>query len=284
MVQAQPIERNAVSTTVASDAGTVSPARPRGRYVGLAALGLVLAAAAPLIFLIAGFVSGLDMSEDLVFFGLLTVVPLIAAALVWRFGAWARIVAIVVSLLVAFMAFWFVFGLAYPASFVDFVPAVLLPLGVLLALVGSVAAMVANRRGPAAPAAGERRVAMAALGIVALAVVVSAALNLTSTQRVDAAAAEGAAESTMRDFAFSEGSYRVTAGQPTTFLVRNTDPVVHTFTIAELGVDQTVLPGSEALVEVTADAGTYTLYCKPHSNPDNPDPAQGDMAASLVAE
>ncbi len=275
-----------VNASVVTDTRPVAATRPRARYVGLAALGLVMAAGAPLIYLIASLVAGLGLEEDGPFFIALTVVPLVAAALVWRFGTWARIVSLVVSLLAAFAAFWMAFGLAYPASFVDFVPGLLLPLGVLLGVGGSIAALVANRRSRAAagPATGERRLMGAALAIVGLAIVASAVLNFTGRQTVEAAAAEGAIEATIRDFAFAEGTYQVTAGQLTSFVVRNNDPVVHTFTVPALGVDQTLLPGSEALVEVTADAGTYTLYCVPHSNTDEPDPAQAGMAATLVAQ
>lgn len=88
----------------------------------------------------------------------------------------------------------------------------------------------------------------------------------------------------MEEFAFAEGGYAIAAGKPARFLVHNADPVTHTSTIPELGIDQTVLPGSEALVEVTAEAGTYTLYCEPHSDLDEPDPALAGMASSIVAE
>ncbi len=65
--------------------------------------------------------------------------------------------------------------------------------------------------------------------------------------------------------------------------MRNDDAIVHTFTVPELGIDRTVGPGSEALVEVTADPGTYTFSCRPHADLSQPDPARAGMAGTLVA-
>jgi plastocyanin len=276
-----------MSSTAVTDAPAFDRTRTRGRYTRLAALGLVLAAAAPLIIFVATLIAGLPLGGDAAFFLGGPIVALLGAFLVTRFQrAWARILALVISLAMGFMYFWMAFGLAVPAAFADFVPGVLLPLGVLLGVGGSIAALVANRRSRAGgeASAGERGLIRAALALVGLAVVASAILSFLARENVSEAAAAGATEVTMFDLQFQEGTYTVTAATPTTFHVRNTDPFMHTFTVDELNINEQILPGSEALIEVNAQPGTYTLYCIPHSNVEDPDPAEGDMAATIVAE
>jgi plastocyanin len=260
-----------------------APVRTRAVYTRVAALGLLLVALAPATVLLAGLIAGMSLGEELAFFGTLIVVPLIAALLVWRFGAWAKAIGIVVALGAAFMLFWMAFGLSYPGSVADFLPGVLLPVGVLLAVGGGVAGLVAHRRGrfEAAATVGERRLGGSAIVLVALALLASGALMLTNRTTADGA---GAVEATIRDFAFVEATYTLPAGEPTTVVVRNNDAFTHTFTVPELGVDELVLPGNEVAVDVTAPAGTYTLYCKPHADMNEPDPAAAGMAATLIAE
>jgi hypothetical protein len=109
---------------------------------------------------------------------------------VWRFGLWAKIVAIIVSLLVAVAFFWTPFGLMSPTSFFDFMSGVLIIPGALLTIVGSVAAMVARRHGNLTeiPRAGEARGIRVVVGVVALLAVVSGVLTLVSRSTVEAAA------------------------------------------------------------------------------------------------
>ena len=50
-------------------------------------------------------------------------------------------------------------------------------------------------------------------------------------------------------------------------VVKNDDPALHTFTLPEAGVDVSIPPGSEKLVEFKAPAaGSYLWYCIPHSD------------------
>lgn len=266
----------APQTPTTSDAG-------RPVYTRVAAVGLALVAAAPALMLSLGLLAGMEVGEELPFFGTLIVVPLVVAGLVWRFGTWAKALGIVAAAGAAFMMFWAVFGLSYPGSLGDFLPGVLLPLGAILAIGGGIAAIVQKRRGRLADAAtpAEKRVVGAALGIVALALVGS--LVTGWVQGGSVGGADAALTATMKNFEFAEGTYEVAAGQTTAIRVRNDDAFTHTFTVPELGIDETVLPGKETVVEIDAPAGTYTLFCKPHSNPDAPDPEQGDMAGAIVA-
>ncbi|MBW3606731.1 MAG: cupredoxin domain-containing protein [Actinobacteria bacterium] len=224
--------------------------------------------------------TGGSFGEDGVFLVVAAVLPLAAAALVWRFGLWAKVVALVMTLLAVGGLFWVALGLAFPASFGDFVPAVSFLVGFVLALGGSIAAIV-RHRGTRRPSV-ERRVVGGASVLIAVAAVVSGALTLTSGGSTPAT---GGTAVTMSDFSFAEATYEVASGDAITLIVHNSDGVVHDIAIPELGVEKvSVLPGSDAVVEVPAPAaGTYTVYCTLHSNLDEPDPERAGMAALLVA-
>jgi plastocyanin len=271
-----------MAATVAS-APPAEGSRLRPVFTRIEALGLLLVALAPVVMVGSGLAAGQSLGEEAVFFGAVFAIPAIASALVWRFGTWARIVGIVAAILAAMGMFWTVFGLSFPASFADFVPGVLVPVGFLMALGGGVAALVQQRRGhlESARTRGETRLLVVAAVVVGLAVVSSAALSFTGRTAVDASAA--AFTTTMSNFEFTEAVYEVAAGQPTAVLVHNADAFAHTFTVPGLGIDEVVLPGREKLVEITAAAGEYVLYCVPHASPDNPSREAGDMAATIVA-
>lgn len=274
------------ATAAAPGPATVAPvARPRAVYSRVAVFGLLLLAAAPIMMLIVGAASGMSIAEDGPFFAVVAVVPLVAAALAWRYGTWSKIVAIVVALLAAAGMFWMAFGLAYPASFGDFVPGVALVLGFVLTLGGGIAALVQSRRRnlTSVATAGERRVVAAAAAVLAVAIVVSGVMTFLAGRAV--AAAEGTPVA-MADFEFAEGTYTVTADAPATLAIHNSDGFVHNLAVPELDVDAvTVLPGADAVVDLpAAPAGTYTIYCTLHSDTSADDPQEAGMAATLVVE
>ena len=258
---------------------TQVPATGTPRWTRLAVLGLVLAALGPALMFLAGLVWGLDMSGDAVFFIVTTAIPLIAAFLVSRFGTWAKVVGIVAALLTAMGLFWTVFGLFTPASFFDFFPGLVVIPGALIAIVCCIAAIVAGRRGHIsdAPVGGEQRGIRIVLTAVIVLGVLSAAMTFLSRSSED----EGAADLVIsfKDFEFDEASYDLQSGS--TVLVRNDDPFFHTFTIEALDIDIALGPGSEELVEIPAQAGTYTVFCEPHTS-DPEAPAEDDMAAEIT--
>ncbi len=261
------------TTNLATEKGT------RSVYTRVEVLGLVLIALTPMVMVTAGVLAGLDLSEAGFLF-IPMALGVIGAGLVWRFGTWAKALGLVLSLAATALMFWAVFGLAYPNSFADFVPGVTFSLGVLLGIGGGIAALVRRKRLETEATAGERRIIQVAVGIVAVAVVASGALHLLGRTTADAAGA--AATATMADFEFTPASYEVASGD--SVLVHNSDPFVHTFTVPELGIDQTILPGSRQLIEITADAGTYTIYCRPHSDMDETNVEDAGMAASLTVQ
>ncbi|CAN5891476.1 hypothetical protein BH23ACT10_BH23ACT10_16410 [soil metagenome] len=273
------------TTTTPGPATTASEVRPRAVYSRVAGFGLLLLAAAPLLMLIVGVVSGMSLADDGPFLAVVAVVSLLASALAWRYESWSKIVAIVVALLAAAAIFWMAFGLAFPASFGDFVPGVAFVLGFFLTLGGAIGAIVQGRRGNAAASAttGERRIIVGATAVLVVAMVASGALTLLTG---NAAADASGQTATMADFAFAEGTYTVAADETATLVVHNSDGFVHDIAVPELGIDPvTVLPGSDAVVELPeTPSGTYTIYCTLHSDTSTKDPQAAGMAATLVAQ
>lgn len=259
----------------------------RSAYTKTQMLGLVLHAAAPLLMVVYGLATGLSfMEDDGMFLLIVGLVALAAAAAVARLGMAGKIVGLVATVAAAGAVFWMAFGLMAPAAFGDFVPGVLVLLGVVLGLWGGIGGIRAQRAHRMQEAPAERRIMTVAAAIVVLAVVASGILSLTTRSTVDAAAAEGAVTATMERFTFAEGTYEVAAGEPAKIVVHNSTGFVHDFAVPELGIEPVVVnPGSEVLVEVNAPAGEYTIFCTLHSGRDGDNEASpDDMAATLVAK
>lgn len=253
------------------------------RWSRLASTGLLMEAASPALMLGAAVVWGLDVGEVAMFFAMPIAAGLGGAWLVRRPKTLWKVLGIVLGVLIAMMLFWTAFGLAEPSSFFDFVPGLLIVSGVLITLVAGIASIVSkNRGGTSAGAAegGEARAlrgALAALGVLAA---LSAVLSVSAKDSVSDADAAGAdVVVDMKDFEFDENSYDATAGA--TILVKNSDPFLHTFTIEALDIDVEVTSGSEKLITLPEEAGTYVLYCRPHTS-DSDDPSKDDMAAKLT--
>ena len=259
------------------DGNATATAPGRGRWTRLATFGLLLAAAGPAVLLLGGLLIGGATSEELPFFLITMIVPVVAAFLVWRFGLWSKFVGLVLALGVGMMLFWTAFGLFTPNSFFDFVPGLLVPPGVIIAIVGCVAAILASRRGRTEEAQGERKTIRTVLAIVGALAVLSAILTFTSRSTVEGGAGV-ATTVTAADFEYPD-TIEVAAGD--TILVRNDDAFLHTFTIDELDIDVTIGPKSEELIEIPQGSGSYIFYCRPHTGtPD--EPGDDDMAGELT--
>ena len=257
----------------------------KARWTRLGVLGLLMVAAGPALFLIAALIWRLELGGggDAGFFLIVLVIPLVGAFVVWRFGWWARVIGLITAVLPALAMFWTAFGLALPGSFFEFVPGILVIPGALIAVVSLIASLIAGRRGHMTPSAtgGERTAIRVALSLIALAALVSGVLTVLGRSSVPEAAAAAQAIK-IKNTQFEPRAIEVGAG--TSIVIRNDDPFFHTFTVEELGIDQSFTPGDEQLIAIPAKAGTYTFYCKPHTqNPENP--AEDDMAGVLtVAE
>jgi len=249
----------------------------KARWTRLATLGFAMAAAAPLLMVIAGAAFGLDLS-DATFLVIPIVVLGIASFLVWRFGTWAKVVAIALGV-AGFMYFWLIFGLLVPGSFFDFVPGVLYMPGLLLGIGSCVAAMRAQKRGLATSkaAAGEARGIRIVAAVVAVLVVLSGILTLTGRSSADPAGAD--AQVALKDFEFVPDALTVPGGS--TIYIENDDPFLHTFTIEALGIDEAFTVGSSKLIDIPSEPGSYVFRCEPHSS-DPPDLDGEDMAGTLT--
>ena len=246
----------------------------------LATLGFLMAAAGPILLIIASALFGLSL-EDTAFFVLPAVLGLVGAALVRTRSTVAKVIAIVLAVVIAMTVFWTAFGLALPDSFFDFVPGLLVLPGVLLAIVATIVSIRSKTR-ERREGAGARRAAAAIVGAVGLLAVVSAVLTVTGRDTVpEAAAAEADLTIDVHDFEFGdlhEDGYDVEAGA--TILVTNDDPLFHTFTVDALGIEEDLGPGDEVLVTLPEDSGAFVLFCEPHtSDPD--EPTEDDMASEL---
>jgi len=250
------------ATPAAAEVGSEEVRVTPPAYRGVALLGLLAAATAPLWVLAPEGLSAAGFVAPFV------AVPLGAAA-VWHRGVWGRAVGLVASLGLLVVAAPFApQTLRHPDSFFDFFPSVSLLLGALLAAGGSAASLLhERRRADSRPAPAQRAVTTAAAVALAGLAVLSGALTLSGRHTVSALDRFGAEPVTMVGFAFEPATLTVREGRPARFVVRNDDLALHTFTIDELGVDAIVKPGSEVLVEFTPDrAGTYLLYCRPHTH------------------
>lgn len=259
--------------------------RLRAAHTRTQVTGLLAVLAGLLVFLVGALVAGMVDGEFLSFFGVAMVVTTVAATLVWRFGTWAKVVGIVISLAILGMFWWTIFGIVYPAAIVDFVPALLVPIGGILGVVGGVLGIVAGRRNRLVPVAtpGEQRTRQVVVAVGLIALVVSGALGLVNRSTVDPAVAAGAIALEHSNFEFLPETVTVAAGEQVRIVMKNSDPIVHTFSIEELGIDEAILPGNSELIEFTAPAGTYTIYCKPHAHKNDAGVWEG-MVATLVAQ
>lgn len=135
------------------------------------------------------------------------------------------------------------------------------------AATAAVAGILALRRLGADPAdtssreRGVRRVLVGGLGVV---LVASAVLTATGGATVPPEQRAGAIEILADDFAFAPELVQQAAGGAV--VVVNDDIFHHTFTIDALGIDVSLLPGDEALVEIPADATgqVHQFVCTPH--------------------
>jgi plastocyanin len=254
--------------------------RPRGRprWSDLAALGFVFAGAGPLFLLAAVVAWGVDTGGENIFFAVTSAVSFLTAFVIWRFGRCARIAGYVVGLMMLMSLWWTIYFLfTGPASFFEFMAGLLILPGILLALAGLGTASFAMSAGRLDTPGQQPKVIRVALGLVALAAVVSGLLTATSRSSVaDTSAATSRV--VMKDYSYSPDRIDVAGGS--TILLRNDDPFVHTFTVDALDLDEQVGIGSETLIRIPAKPGTYILYCKPHtSSPE--EPSEDDMAATI---
>ena len=275
-----------MASSVAAPTGVVV-GHPKSKWTRVATLGFLLVAAGMAFWLVGGVLAGQSLSGEAGFIVIPIVLGLVAAAVVSRVRGMAGKVLGIVFVLALLMpptgTFYAVFSLAAPGAFFEFTGAAMYTVGILSALGYTIGSIVRRNDVHAEATAGEKRAMRVMVGIIALALVASAVMSLTTRTSVDAAAAAGATTVTMSNFEFAPGTFEATAGETTKILVHNSDGFVHDFAIPALGVESGIInPGSEKLIEVTGDAGEYTVYCNLHSDKGEKDPEKAGMAALLT--
>lgn len=237
--------------------------RQRAAHATTQTFGLALVTAALLAVVILTLI--LFDGDDVVMFAILTAIAGAAAFLTWRFDTqWARALGLVGTVL-SLGGFFLGFGLFQIFSPIEFTLALAYVLGVLLSLVAGIMAIVAGARHRVGPSPRETRVPMVALGLIGIAAIVSVAGFLLTRQTVSAEEAAGATEIDMVAFKFSPESSTVPAG--TTILVKNADPFAHDFTLEALDIAESVGPGGEVIIDLSAAApGTYDYVCTLHTS------------------
>lgn len=260
---------------------TSVPVYARARWSVLASTGLFCVTAACALLLAATQLFGLQSSAEYGIFTVIGLGTLVAGICVRRFGAWAKALAILAGIASIMTLFWTAFSIGAFQSFFDFMPAILVVPGALLAIGCSIAALVAGRRGhrTEAPTGRERSTVRAIVGVVAVAAVLSGVLTVLG--RSNASSTGTSATFTMKNFKFDHRTYTVPSGSKV--FVRNDDPFQHTFTVDALSIDQKTTAGDKFVIDIPNNPGTYVLYCKLHTS-NKEHPSKDDMAAKLIVE
>ncbi|MGE5594692.1 MAG: cupredoxin domain-containing protein [Hyphomicrobiales bacterium] len=192
--------------------------------------------------------------------GPIVVLPVVAAAVATRFRHKGHIAGIAVGLAAIAVpgpAVTEMFD--HPDSFFDFVPVLCAVAGGLLMAGTSIASLSRHT----IPSGYAGALSAAILCVVLVGGTASGIATFANREHVSAADRVGATEFRMKGVDFETEALTVKAGQPLKFVVENDDPIVHTFTAKELGVDVTLKAGSGKLVEFTPTVpGTYEIICK----------------------
>jgi len=160
-------------------------------------------------------------------------------------------------------------GITTPDSFLDFFPNIVGIPRLILAFAGCVVSFFQTRSG-SAPVTGSPRAVVglrAMLGVMAVLSVISAGLTVAGKETVSAADKEGATVITAKKTEWSTPEVQASSSGATKLLIKNSDPVLHTFTVKDLNIDVKIKPGSEKLVVLKSPAaGKHEFVCTLHDN------------------
>ena len=244
-------------------------------YTRAAITGLLLYALMSLVFVVLSVIDG--EASTVGFFIIFIVVSVIFVGLMWRFGKWALVVGAVWGFLNLWWVWLLILALSYPNSFFDFVMPLLLTVGALLAVVGAIVTLVQQRRGTTRTSAtrAEQRAVGAIVMVLLGLVILSGILHIVGRTTVSTEAKAGAVVVEMKNSYLAPERLEVRVGETTRILVKNNDFFVHTFEIEELGVEHTVLPFSELLIDLRpTNTGEFTYRSE--------SPMTGDNEGTLV--
>ena len=235
----------------------------RTTHASLQILGLTMMSLAVVTLIVVSWLI-LGDTEDIGFFVIVGVVSIVVTFVVWRFDTtWARIVGLIGTLAVGFTVWWMAFGVFQIFSPIEFIVGLVMLLGILLALIWGIMALVSGIKGRVGPTKTDEVFRTWVPGLVGVLSVVSIVGFLLTQESVSEAEAVGATPLTMVDFEFDPED-TVTDGK---LLIHNADPFAHDLTIEDLDFYLHVGPGSEAIVDLNSAApGTYDFFCSLHTD------------------
>ena len=244
-------------------------------YTRVAVFGLLLNCLVSLVFAVLSVIDG--EASTVAFFIIFAALSGISVGLIRRFDKWGLVAGAIWGYFNLTWAWLLIIALSYPNSFFDFVMPLLLTVSGLLTGVGATVALVQQRRGATRTAATrtERRTVGAIVIVILGLVILSGILHIVGRTTVSTDAKAGAVVVQMKNSYLAPERLELRVGETTLILVKNNDFFVHTFEIDELGVDRTVLPFSELLIELRpTSTGEFTFRSASYMT--------GDMEGALV--
>ena len=249
----------------------------RDVYVKTALLGLALLLAGSLTYSVAVLIADpARLTIELVIW----VPALVVAAVLWNWRRWGLLVGVPVGAVGSLVLFGELEpALVPPSSFFDFVPTLLALPGILLFFLACFAGTVQHFRGSVSTDAA--RISLAFRGwvaLVALLAVASAVLTAFEADSVSAEDADGAVVVTATGIRWDVQTLDAVSGETLRVLVRNEDPLLHTFTVHDLGIDVIIGPWQEKVVVVeVSEARILGFICRIEDH-------KQDMSGTIVAQ
>ena len=231
-------------------------------YRRVATVGLLLFATAFVVQLVLSLLQG--VGDHLAFLISFPLLSFIVASFTWSHGGQLLVAAAVfavLSLLVNSLVF--AFGLTHPDSFFDFFLALLASVGLLLTVAGSTVAYTQERRWAIRVVTLGEVQLIAAVGIAVVALGgLSAILDVAGRTEISAEARGDSVEVLMKGVRFEPETVRIQASESLRLLVKNRDFTLHTITIEDLKIDESLRSRSEAVVDLSkAGPGEYEITC-----------------------
>jgi plastocyanin len=199
-------------------------------------------------------------------FLLILAVPILIGLILLRWAGRIGVIwlGVVSFLLLALNAAFAIQSFRYPEAPFDFIPLLVLLSSLLLIVIATIPAF-RQGRGPDRGSASARNLLVAFIIVV----IAGSAWSLVAAAGFEGETARpGDTRLVTEDFEFVPNEVTAPGGRISVH-VRNVDPVLHTFTIDELGVDLAVPGRKESRVTFEVEPGkTYTFYCQPHAGMD----------------
>ena len=205
---------------------------------------------------------------------------LIAGLVIWKFRRWGLLFGIVAGIvgLLAVSEGADIY-LTTPSSFFDFGVTLFALAGVAIVLLASLIGSIQYFRKQVGDAPGRVPAVVKGVGgVLAVLALVSIVLTVLQIDDVPASEAQGATVITAEKAKWDINRIDAPAGQPVRILVKNTDPIMHTFTIDDLDMDIRIGPWTEKLIVIeNLEPRIYGFICRIPGH-------EKDMTGAIVVE